>query len=224
MSLSRHGRTLTLALYALPIKSAAAEPSDDMSFDHNRLIIGYHGCDREVAYNVLMGNDRLKPSANAFDWLGQGIYFWEYGPHRALEFAKEQADRGVVKIPDVLGAYIHLGHCFDLTDREATTRLKEFHPVWRKKLEDEGIPVPKNRKTGKVAEDMLLRELDCAVLNTLHRILDDGAGGKLYFHTVRGVFVEGAPVYAGSGIHEKTHVQIAVRDPSLILGYFRPNL
>ncbi len=43
-----------------------------------------------------------------------------------------------------------------------------------------------------------------------------------YFQTVRGAFVEGDPVYEGARIHAKTHVQIAVRDPSCILGYFRP--
>jgi hypothetical protein len=41
--------------------------------------------------------------------------------------------------------------------------------------------------------------------------------------TVRGVFVEGNPAFPGSQIYAKTHVQIAVRDSSCILGYFLPN-
>jgi hypothetical protein len=46
--------------------------------------------------------------------------------------------------------------------------------------------------------------------------------GRGTYQTVRGAFMEGTPVYPGAGIFEKTHIQIAVRDPDWILGYFRP--
>ena len=47
-------------------------------------------------------------------------------------------------------------------------------------------------------------------------------GGGPFFQTIRGVFVEGPPAYPGAGFHIKSHVQIAVRDPGSILGYFLP--
>jgi hypothetical protein len=43
------------------------------------------------------------------------------------------------------------------------------------------------------------------------------------FQSVRGIFAEGTPAFEGSGIRLKSHIQIAVRDPSCILGYFRPS-
>jgi hypothetical protein len=36
------------------------------------------------------------------------------------------------------------------------------------------------------------------------------------------MFIEGGVVYEGAGFHEKTHVQIAIRTPEMIKGYFRP--
>jgi hypothetical protein len=41
------------------------------------LAIGYHGCDRNLAGRIVAGETELKPSENAWDWLGHGIYFWE---------------------------------------------------------------------------------------------------------------------------------------------------
>ena len=39
--------------------------------------------------------------------------------------------------------------------------------------------------------------------------------------TVKGIFVEGPPVYEGSGFHEKTHTQICVCNASRVKGVFR---
>lgn len=44
------------------------------------------------------------------------------------------------------------------------------------------------------------------------------------FQTVRGVFQEGVPAFVGSDIRRKSHIQIAVRDPDCILGYFKPQV
>ncbi len=56
--------------------------------NYQRTIFGYHGCDRAVADPVLTGRQQLGPSSNEYDWLGSGIYFWEHGPSRALEWAE----------------------------------------------------------------------------------------------------------------------------------------
>ena len=83
---------------------------------YQRIVVGYHGCDAAVAQRVLAGKARLNVSTNAYDWLGEGIYFWEHGPQRAYDWAVEQARRqGVrVKKPSVLAARIDLGVCLDL--------------------------------------------------------------------------------------------------------------
>jgi hypothetical protein len=72
----------------------------------------------------------------------------------------------------------------------------------------------------------VLRYRDCAVLNrALSRFDAELAGADdVYFQTVRGIFVEGEPAYEGAGMRTKTHVQVAVRDPGCILGYFKPRV
>jgi len=80
-----------------------------------RIILGYHGCDRSVADKVFQEGSQLEVSRNSYDWLGEGIYFWEYGPQRALEWAEKNSK---INHPAVVGAVIHLGDCFDLLDRE----------------------------------------------------------------------------------------------------------
>ena len=39
--------------------------------------------------------------------------------------------------------------------------------------------------------------------------------------SVKGIFLEGAPPYPGSGFREKTHIQIAVCNLACIKGVFR---
>jgi hypothetical protein len=42
------------------------------------------------------------------------------------------------------------------------------------------------------------------------------------YETVRGAFWEGGELYPTSGFGRKNHIQIAVRAPHCIKGYFRP--
>jgi hypothetical protein len=57
---------------------------------------------------VLLRREQLKPSGNDYDWLGSGIYFWEYGDRRALDWATGIAKRRphIVETPAVIGAHI----------------------------------------------------------------------------------------------------------------------
>lgn len=49
-----------------------------------RTVVGYHGCSMEAAEQIL-AQQRFLPSQRAYDWLDEGVYFWEYAPYRALE-------------------------------------------------------------------------------------------------------------------------------------------
>lgn len=180
---------------------------------YQRFVFGYHGCDASVAENAIQTGNHLAPSENDYDWLGKGIYFWEHGPDRALEWAKDKMKRGEIKKPAVVGALIHLGKCFDLLDTQATSILSSAFEEFQQLLSDEGKQIPKN------SEDELKRKRDCALLNYLMELFSKYG---VPYQTVRGVFTEGPPAFEGSGIRLKSHVQIAVRDPSCILGYFRP--
>jgi hypothetical protein len=183
---------------------------------YDRTVIAYHGCDSEVAEQLLAGVC-FKPSENNFDWLGKGIYFWEYGHARALQFAEFQRSQGKVKQPAVVGALIQLGDCFDLLDTRFTAELATAYSLADQFYRQEGKTLPRN--LGKTP-DRKLRKLDCLVLNLYLQHLDEHAPRA--FQTVRGAFEEGAPAFPGSMICQQTHVQIAVRDAGCVLGVFRP--
>lgn len=189
-------------------------------------VVGYHGCERNVAESVVLGRSALRASDNPYDWLGRGIYFWENGQHRALEFARWKADRGELVEPAVVGALINPGRCFNLADAEATSQLRDYYIDFLANLSSMGRRIPENRPGRPGAGndfDLVLRHRDCAVINYAMAALDrDPGSGGIYFQTVRGVFVEGGPAFEGAGVQARSHIQIAVRDPACILHTFIP--
>lgn len=189
---------------------------------YHRLIVGYHGCDRSVGEEVLLHGGTLKKSNNRFDWLGAGTYFWEHGPERALEFALWKQRRGELTDPFVLDAYIHTGRCFDLTDTFATSQLRLFYDDLKAVMDAAGKPMPRNKPANADDFDLVLRLLDCAVLDFGLTKLERSEP-PIHYDTVRGVFTEGNEAFPGAKILNKTHVQVAVRNPDCILGYFRPS-
>jgi hypothetical protein len=183
---------------------------------YDRTVITYHGCDAEVAEQLLAGKP-FKASENEYDWLGNGVYFWEYGLDRALRFAHFQQQRGKVTNPAVVGAIVQLGNCFDLTDTRFTSQLKTAYEWCADFYQQEGKTLPVNAGP---TPDKKLRRLDCLVLNLYLAYLDEEAPER--FQTVRAAFEEGPAAFPGSMIRQETHVQIAVRDPRCTIGVFRP--
>lgn len=188
--------------------------------DYQQLIFGYHGCDLSVRDKVLLGKERLKPSTNEYDWLGEGIYFWESGKARALEWANQLQARGKILTPSVLGAVIQLGSCFDLLDSEYTDVLELAYPEFENALAASHKKLPKNTPLGEADPDFLLRRADCAVVNWTISRFEKAAGFQI--QSVRGVFQEGNAVFPGSGIKRRSHIQIAIRDTACIVDYFLP--
>ena len=188
---------------------------DHNLFQKHRMVLAYHGCDQSVADVVLNEGGELAKSENTYDWLGSGIYFGEHGPQRAMEWALQNT-----KHPAVVGAVINLGNCFDLFDRAATESLAAFYPTFEAAIQLTGKEFPKNIPGFKGDKDNLKRELDCNVLNSTLSIL---AKNGIIYDSVRGLFPEGKPVFKGSSIMAKTHIQIAVRNRACIIGYFRPS-
>lgn len=189
--------------------------------DYSRFVVGYHGCDVALAQRVLLGDENLTPSSNTYDWLGHGIYFWEHGPARAMQFAADEAKRKPSKIhqPGILGAYIFLGDCFDLLDVQYTAVLETVFPAFVADLESRGEPIPQNDKP-RADGTKLLHALDRAVIEFAIRVAEKAEGRK--FDTVRGAFWEGGPAFPGSEISKRSHIQIAVRNPECVVGYFKP--
>lgn len=79
------------------------------------MVLGYHGCQTVFANGVRAGRVSLAqwtPSQNSYDWLGEGIYFWEASQTRAEQWAVEQfGDQA-----DVLEVEIELGQCLNLLE------------------------------------------------------------------------------------------------------------
>jgi len=184
-------------------------------------IIGFHGCDISTYKNVIENQKEMKPSTNDYDWLGNGIYFWEHNLQRAWQWAEDAAKRknSKIKTPAVIGAVIDLGVCLNLVDSENIDMVKSQYEIFKSIIElSDGI-LPENKNIGNNT-DLLLRNLDCAVIENLHAYRD--YLNLPPFDSVRGVFIEGKPIYHSSGFMEKTHIQICIRNPNCIKGYFAP--
>lgn len=183
-------------------------------------VLGYHGCDAALGEAVLRGEKFLLPSENDYDWLGTGIYFWENDPIRALRWAQTvkrnpELCRTKIHKPFAIGAIIDLGSCLDLTESDSLEKVKFAHEILTKKsplaIANEGtIDSPGRRK------------LDCAVINLLHDLQEEA--GEAPFDSVRALFPEGDHLYPESGFLDRTHIQLAVRKETSIIGYFRPKL
>lgn len=181
------------------------------------LVIGFHGCNLDTYSNVVIKGEHLKSSNNSYDWLGNGIYFWENNFDRAYEWAKNRYANNAA----VIGAVIDLGYCLNLTDSASSKQLKAGYEILKMRCDLSGIKMPSNRKSAK-SKDVLLRDLDCAVIQQIHYYNNEQNLNS--FDSVRGIFTEGNPVFEGSEILEKTHIQLCICNPNCIKGYFKPLL
>jgi hypothetical protein len=188
-----------------------------LAHHHPFQVIGYHSCDRDLGLRVVKGEDELRPSHNPWDWLGEGVYFWEQNPNRALEYATEAAEKtqfhaGNIKTPFVIGAIIELGNCLNLIEPESVDVLKIAYSGLEKIYAEAGRKLPENKDAN--------RKLDCAVFKHLHESRKDNP--KLMYDTVRCAFVEGEPIYKGANFSTRLHIEICVLNTVMIRGYFLP--
>lgn len=182
---------------------------------HSNYIIGFHGCDQSVADKLINNpNPSFFPSNNEYDWLGNGMYFWENDFKRAEKYVEEAKERKPenYKNPTVIGAVIDLGYCLNLTEDTHKQILKDSYAI----LLTAGGEIPVNKL---IDGEKMLRYLDKAVVEIACKMSEHN--GRKY-DTVRALFREGGELYPGAGFHDKTHVQIAVRNPNMIKGYFIP--
>ena len=113
---------------------------------------------------------------------------------------------------------IDLGVCLNLPDAQFLDDLPHAYEDLRILHKRAGTPLPENRPL-RGSRDLLLRHLDCAVIETLHQTRADEK--KPAFDSARGVFVERDAAYPGAAIQKLNHIQVCVRNTACVKGYFR---
>lgn len=187
-------------------------------------VLGFHGCDKSVRDKIISGQESLKVSENSFDWLGHGIYFWENNPSRALEYAGilkkyPKRSKSIITEEAVIGAIIDLGYCLNLLETDSIQILKQGYEILEQSFKNTKKEMPKN-KPAAGSKELLLRNLDCAVIQTVHAFNKENK--KRPYDSVRGMFMEGEELYPNAGFRYSNHIQICVCNPNCIKGYFIP--
>ncbi len=184
-------------------------------------VYGFHGLDKEVALKILNKQIDFKASHNQYDWLGNGIYFWENNFKRAEKYAIEDSKRKDTKIkePFCLGTVIDLGNCFDLLEQQNLEFLAWAYDEFKKSLIENGEELPKNTPFTNNDFDFKKRELDCAVIRYAHKLAKNEG---MEFDSVRAAFWEGKPLYEGASFKTENHIQLAILNPNCIKGIFLP--
>lgn len=163
-------------------------------------VVGWHGtCRADVAR--LLDLD-LEMSGRPYDWLGAGFYLWQDSPWRAHEWATQRYG------PDaaVVVARVSLQNCMDLLDPQWQGHLAAADAQFCVETMAAGHEVPTNRGGNRARDNA-----------TINWFCDRAGEMDLYIRSVRAIFEEGEPIFADSAIRSLSHLQIAVRDPGVIL-------
>jgi hypothetical protein len=193
--------------------------------DYHRTVIGYHGTGLSSALRLVNRVEPFRASERDYDWLGRGVYFWEYAPKQALAFAairQRQLRQKKVKTADeqrrvseplaVVACTIRFGFCLDLTKPATVDFIGSVYTDYTEMMAEAGEPLPQNTRK--------YRKLDCQVFEYAYRLLEE-SGPTSVVDTSRGIYVPTGGdkrVWEGSWISRDTHIQICVRNPSTLLG------
>lgn len=110
----------------------------------------------------------------------------------------------------MVGAEIDLEDCIDLLDVRWHSVVQESYADLLQRLTARAHPVPHQTRGA--------HRLDRAVINRMVALLESRG---MVARTVRAAFVEGEPLFPGSALWSRAHVQIAVRDPAAFARLWR---
>jgi hypothetical protein len=166
--------------------------------------IGFHGTGVEAARRIL--STGFKISRNEYDWLGDGVYFFQDAPLRAREWAEQRFGTDAA----VVGAEIDLKDGIDLLDVRWQAAVSNAYAQYQLVMARQATPLPRQTHGA--------HRLDRAVLNYLAARLEE-AGRPM--KSIRAAFAEGEPLFPDSALLDRSHVQIAVRNPEAIRRVWR---
>lgn len=161
--------------------------------DYHRTVIGYHGTTLGVALKLVNRITEFTASTRDYDWLGRGIYFWEYAPRQALYFAKLR-QKQLQKKPNkteqekhrandqlaVVASTIRLGFCLDMAEPENVEYLAAIYDSYKAAIELSGDSLPTNSRK--------YRRLDRAVFEYAYKVIEETEPG-IKVDTARGIYV-----------------------------------
>jgi hypothetical protein len=166
--------------------------------------IGFHGTSAEAARRILSAGFEI--SRNEYDWLGDGAYFFQDAPARALEWAQQRFGDDAA----VVGAEIDLEDCIDLLDIPWEHEILRTYERFVAHLMSVGDLIPRQTHGA--------HRLDRHVINYYAINL---AREGMNVRSVRAVFPEGKPLFPGSALLNRSHVQISVRDLTAVKRMWR---
>jgi hypothetical protein len=168
------------------------------------VVLGYHGTSARSAELILGSANRsheFLDSENDTDWLGDGVYFFQDAPYRAVEWPKIRMPPPARTMdPVVLCAEIELTDCLDLIDIKASEVIVQWYPQMTADYRRRRLPLPKN-VGGR-------RRRDRALINFVVEGMER-SGTKV--NAVRAAFKEGHPIVPGSQLYSHAHIQIVIR-------------
>ena len=173
------------------------------------VVDGYHATSVRAARRILAGAP-FRLSRNRYDWLGDGVYFWEAAPERAWEWTQQPRVKARLGTQvAVIGARIHLDRCMDFHDTVWHKPLRDVYEYLRERYERTQRALPQQTAWGKHGWD---REVINQLVLMTYRITGVEIGA------VRASFREPGdePIFGDSALYQGAHVQIAVRDQRLI--------
>ncbi len=177
--------------------------------DYHRTVVGYHGVRRSVALEIVQGAQDSNRSENPDDWLGHGVYFWEYAPKQAWAWADQRRlSHGWDEEVAVLASMIRLANCFDLLDPDHLRELSAIRQQYERTENAMGRAPKQNYNKSK--------HLDCAVFQFAYAVFE-AEGSPI--DTCRAVFGPSHErMWNRSGVYKNAHIQLCVRNPACILG------
>lgn len=139
------------------------------------------------------------------------MYFWQDAPERARLWGVEwsKPEQGPVETA-VLKCSLRLADCLDLLDVRYNEVVRVLSQDFLSQMSGNNKRKLRNHRVGSKAG---CHELDAAFFNHLVARLSEKG---MDFRSLRAAFSEGEPILPDSPICYRSHVQICIRDPSLI--------
>lgn len=174
-------------------------------------VLGFHVTSEEKGRSILRtGFDK---SHNKYDWLGNGAYFYQEAPGYAVRWAVHERRGGPIENPFVIMVEVEWDGFLDLLDAGWADVLRTTYERLNSKARRTFAVVRKEQKPYEPTRRATAHPLDRYVVEAAIGVLRRKG---VYIRAVRAVFLDGLPIFDKSHLLDRTHIQIAVRDTSIV--------